>query len=81
MPTAPVMREAYRWYFRHVLPRLGRAISRHDEAYAYLPASVGVFASPVQFAELLKDVGFIDISARALTFETVYLYSARRGRG
>ena len=37
-------------YFKHVLPRLGRLISRHDAAYDYLPASVGAFASPDEFA-------------------------------
>ena len=31
MPTVPVMRGAYRWYFRHVLPRLGRAIAASME--------------------------------------------------
>jgi demethylmenaquinone methyltransferase / 2-methoxy-6-polyprenyl-1,4-benzoquinol methylase len=80
MPTTPVLRGVYRWYFENVLPRVGKAISRHDEAYAYLPASVGVFASPGDFAALLRNTGFVDVSARSLTFGTVCLYSARRGK-
>ena len=40
-PTMPGLRAgAIGWYFRHVLPRIGRLVSRHHDAYAYLPASV-----------------------------------------
>ncbi len=41
LPVVPAVRPLYLWYFRHVLPRIGRAVSRHDAAYSYLPASVG----------------------------------------
>ena len=43
MPTLPGLAPLYRWYFRSVLPWVGRFVSRHDSAYAYLPASVGAF--------------------------------------
>ena len=35
----------YLWYARRVLPVIGRVVSRHDSAYAYLPESVGTFPS------------------------------------
>ena len=73
---APV-RVAYRWYFRHVLPLIGRLGSRHRSAYAYLPASVGAFPAPPAFCELLEQAGFTDVRADPLTFGIVYLYSAR----
>src|SRR6185295_7262600 len=37
VPTMPVFGALYGWYVRHVLPRVGRALSRNDSAYAYLP--------------------------------------------
>lgn len=77
IPTAPVVRDAYLWYFRKVLPRLGRAISRDDSAYDYLPASVGAFSSPAEFSTLLTAAGFTDVAMQALTFGTVVLYSCR----
>ena len=46
MPQTPVISHVYRWYFRHVLPRIGRLVSHHEEAYTYLPESVGVWATP-----------------------------------
>src|SRR5207247_410674 len=47
-PTAPGLRGLYKWYFRAVLPRVGRLVSKHESAYSYLPASVGAFPSPVE---------------------------------
>jgi demethylmenaquinone methyltransferase/2-methoxy-6-polyprenyl-1,4-benzoquinol methylase len=78
VPPSRLFRAVYMWYFRHVLPRLGRLISRHDMAYEYLPASVGAFASPSDFAAVLRHAGFVDVSARPLTFGSVVLYNARK---
>jgi demethylmenaquinone methyltransferase/2-methoxy-6-polyprenyl-1,4-benzoquinol methylase len=79
IPTAPVIRSVYLWYFNRVLPAVGRFVSRHDAAYGYLPASVVAFASPQEFADLLGQHGFVDIHAQPLTLGIVRLYTARRG--
>jgi demethylmenaquinone methyltransferase/2-methoxy-6-polyprenyl-1,4-benzoquinol methylase len=78
LPRVPGLRALYRWYFSTVLPRIGRAISGHSAAYSYLPASVGTFTAPPEFAAMLERAGFSDVRAEALTFGIVYLYSARR---
>ena len=79
VPTTPGLREAYLWYFHQILPRIGRLVSRHHAAYGYLPASVGAFASPEDFVKVLRQSGFIDVSAVPLTLGIVFLYTARRG--
>ena len=79
IPTTPGLRAAYLWYFNQVLPRIGRLVSRHHAAYGYLPASVGAFASPAEFVKVLRQSGFIDVSAVPLTMGIVFLYTARRG--
>ena len=78
VPTLPVVRQAYLWYFNHVLPRIGQVISRHDAAYGYLPASVNAFASPGEFAAVLRDAGFAEVAVRPLTLGIVYMFTARR---
>lgn len=78
MPTTPLIRSAYQWYFNRVLPGIGRLVSRHHAAYAYLPASVGAFATPDQFAKILRQQGFSDVQTRPLTFGIVYLYTAMK---
>ena len=77
VPQIPGIKPLYLWYFTHVLPRIGRAISGHGAAYSYLPASVGTFASPSEFMETLRRAGFSDVRADPLTFGIVYLYTAR----
>ena len=81
LPTAPGLRTMYRWYFNHVLPRVGRLVSRHNAAYGYLPASVTAFASPDEFVTILRQCGFTDISASPLTAGIVFLYAARLEAG
>jgi demethylmenaquinone methyltransferase/2-methoxy-6-polyprenyl-1,4-benzoquinol methylase len=80
VPRIPGIRPLYLWYFTHVLPLVGRALSGHAAAYSYLPASVGTFAPPAQFVETLRAAGFTDIHADPLTFGIVYLYTARIAR-
>jgi len=77
-PRVPGLREIYSWYFRAVLPRLGRLVSKHQSAYSYLPASVGTFPPPGQFAATISSHGFTSVSAVPLTFGVVYLYTATR---
>ena len=77
IPATRGVRQAYLWYFKWVLPRIGRLVSRHDRAYDYLPASVGAFASPDEVVKLLRQAGFTDVAASSLTFGIVFLYTAR----
>lgn len=77
-PVIPGVREIYNWYFRQVLPGLGRMISHHDSAYSYLPASVGAFPRPAAFAAMISSQGFADVTAVPITLGIVYLYVATR---
>jgi len=79
VPRVPGIKPLYLWYFTHVLPRIGRAISGHGAAYSYLPASVGTFAPPSEFIGTLRAAGFDDVRADPLTFGIVYLYTGRVG--
>jgi demethylmenaquinone methyltransferase/2-methoxy-6-polyprenyl-1,4-benzoquinol methylase len=78
LPVVPAVRPFYLWYFKHILPRIGRAVSRHDAAYSYLPASVGAFPWGEAFADILRGEGFNNVKARPLTFGIVYLYTGAR---
>jgi demethylmenaquinone methyltransferase/2-methoxy-6-polyprenyl-1,4-benzoquinol methylase len=79
VPDVPGLSAVYLWYLNHLLPRIGRAVSRHNAAYGYLPASIGAFASPDEFVKILRQGGFSDVSPTRLTFGSVILYTARRG--
>jgi demethylmenaquinone methyltransferase/2-methoxy-6-polyprenyl-1,4-benzoquinol methylase len=77
-PIIPGVRQIYNWYFRSVLPRLGRLVSKHDSAYSYLPASVGAFPGPAAFAATIAAHDFVNVRAVPLSLGIVYLYIGER---
>jgi demethylmenaquinone methyltransferase/2-methoxy-6-polyprenyl-1,4-benzoquinol methylase len=68
----------YSWYFKYLLPLIGKALSGHKLAYSYLPASVSAFLTPDEFVQLLRKNGFRNLQAIPLTFGIVCLYTATR---
>jgi demethylmenaquinone methyltransferase/2-methoxy-6-polyprenyl-1,4-benzoquinol methylase len=74
-PRGWLMGPMYRFYFRHVLPRIGQMISRSkDNAYRYLPESVMQFPDGEALAERLRRHGLIDVAWHPFTFGIATLY-------
>lgn len=67
-PRSALVRAAYHAYFHHVLPRVGRLVSGHPTAYAYLPRSVAHFPTEEALAERLRGAGFATVTWRSLSF-------------
>ncbi len=76
-PRGPLGR-LYRFYFRRVLPRIGKRLSGSAGPYAYLPASVGAFPAPQQLMEQMRAVGLVEVSWTPYTFGIAGLYVARK---
>ena len=53
-PPNPILRRLYLFYFRRILPMVGRAVSGHPWAYRYLPESVREFPEPKDLAGLME---------------------------
>jgi demethylmenaquinone methyltransferase/2-methoxy-6-polyprenyl-1,4-benzoquinol methylase len=77
-PQLPGIKQGYEWYFKYLLPIIGKMGSKHNEAYSYLPASVDQFPEPDVFAGMLKTHGFDTVRTVSLTLGTVYLYIATK---
>ena len=78
-PRWTPFRAVYLFYFQRILPWIGRRISRHGSAYAYLPASVLEFPAPEDLAERLRTIGFRDVSWKAEAGGIVAIHEAVRG--
>ena len=72
------MRQLYNFYFKNILPGLGRLISNDKSAYTYLPESVAVFPDGTDFENILKKVGFKETACKPLTFGISSVYTARK---
>ena len=73
-----VIGKAYGFYFRHVLPAIGRLICGKDYPYTYLPSSVSSFPEPLQLIALMQSIGYKDCAWRPYTFGIAGLYTATR---
>jgi demethylmenaquinone methyltransferase / 2-methoxy-6-polyprenyl-1,4-benzoquinol methylase len=78
-PRGRLFGPLYRFYFRHVLPRIGQAIARSkDSAYCYLPASVQEFPDGEALAERLRAHGLDEVRWYPLTFGIATLYVGKK---
>jgi len=79
LPTNPVLRGMYNFYFRKVLPRTATLISGDKTgAYKYLPESVNTFIGREQMMGMMRDAGFQDVEQFPLTFGVCVCYRGYR---
>jgi demethylmenaquinone methyltransferase/2-methoxy-6-polyprenyl-1,4-benzoquinol methylase len=71
--------DAYRFYTRAVLPRIGGWISGDPVAYAYLPASVKRFFRPEELAAVFAKFGYTQVRYHLMTLGSVALHLGVRG--
>lgn len=77
-PKAFPVAQLYKFYFKNILPGLGKIISKHSQAYTYLPASVAAFPEGKKFVGILEQCGFEEAKANPLTFGITTLYAATK---
>ena len=68
-------RQIYTFYFRFILPFLGKKVSKDDEAYSYLHRSVSAFPDGDAFLILLNHAGFIHTKQRPLSLGICTIYT------
>ncbi len=67
-------KQLYNFYFRFVLPKIGRWVSKDSSAYTYLPESVQAFPDGEGFLKILNHLGYKNTSCKSLTFGISSLY-------
>ena len=78
-PTWQPFKGIYGWYFRNVLPRIGRLVARESgDAYEYLPTSVGEFPQGEALAERMRAAGLSAIKWYPLTLGVATLYVGQK---
>lgn len=77
-PQGAVFGPLYRFYSRHVLPRIGGWLSGYSEAYAYLPRTAAIFPAGARFSLAMREQNFVDVRYQPLTGGVVYIYRAVR---
>jgi demethylmenaquinone methyltransferase / 2-methoxy-6-polyprenyl-1,4-benzoquinol methylase len=77
-PRIRIVRALYLFYFRHILPRIGRLVSGHRTAYTYLPRSVANFPVEEELAKKMRNAGFSRVRWRSLSFGIAAIHVGER---
>lgn len=68
----------YGFYFKYILPMIGRMVSKDDRAYTYLPDSVHAFPYGEKMKSILLQVGFSKVEYRKLSLGIATIYKATK---
>lgn len=79
-PQKNILRPFILFYFRYIIPTLGKIVTGHSEAYAYLPTSTEKFFTAESVAGQLKAAGFIAVSFLRRMFGTMAIHWAEKAQ-
>ncbi len=68
-------KQLYNFYFKAILPLVGRSISSDSSAYTYLPESVQQFPDGEDFTNVLVKLGYRQVQCKPLTFGISSIYT------
>lgn len=77
-PKKSPFKQLYYFYFKNILPLVGRLISKDHRAYTYLPESVNEFPDGKDFTTILEAVGFINGKCFPQSFGIASIYVAQK---
>ena len=77
-PSRFPFKQVYNLYFKFILPKIGRLVSRDTSAYTYLPESVEAFPDGDKFLAILHETGFNHTACKPLTFGVSSIYTAQK---
>lgn len=74
-PTGFPMKQLYGFYFKAILPLIGKVVSSDNAAYTYLPESVAAFPYGKEFLSILEKTGLKQTQCKTLTFGISSIYT------
>lgn len=78
LPANSWVRKGYLLYLNQILPRVGKLISSHPEAYTYLSRTIQEFPQAQEFCKLMEKADFCRVKAHPLTFGIVTIYEGEK---
>ncbi|MDR0983099.1 MAG: bifunctional demethylmenaquinone methyltransferase/2-methoxy-6-polyprenyl-1,4-benzoquinol methylase UbiE [Culturomica sp.] len=76
-PENALLKLGYRFYSK-LIPLIGRATSRNDAAYSYLPQSISAFPQNAELQRIMEVNGFRNVSYKKLLLEVCTMYSGEK---
>ncbi|MCB0401552.1 MAG: class I SAM-dependent methyltransferase, partial [Flavobacteriales bacterium] len=77
-PRVFPVKQLYQFYFKSILPGLGKLVSKDKSAYTYLPESVNAFPDGKDFTDILTKLNYKNAVAIPLLFGIATIYKASK---
>ncbi|GAB3178521.1 bifunctional demethylmenaquinone methyltransferase/2-methoxy-6-polyprenyl-1,4-benzoquinol methylase UbiE [Telluribacter humicola] len=77
-PRSFPFRHLYNFYFKYILPTIGKIVSKDSSAYTYLPESVQAFPDGRDFLTIFEQAGFKNTKCIPLTFGICTIYTGQK---
>ena len=71
-------KQIYQFYFRYILPLLGKVVSNDNAAYNYLPESVNAFPYGKKLNKIIENCGYNKAQDHSLTMGIASIYIAEK---
>lgn len=78
VPTKTPFKQGYYFYTKYILPTIGKIFSKDNSAYGYLSESAAAFPHGENFNNILRKIGFIDVTNKPQTFGVASIYVAKK---
>jgi demethylmenaquinone methyltransferase/2-methoxy-6-polyprenyl-1,4-benzoquinol methylase len=77
-PTLFPFKQLYDFYFKFVLPLIGKLLSKDNAAYSYLPESVKAFPHGKELNSIIENCGYTNAKNHPLTMGIASIYTAQK---
>lgn len=77
-PTLFPFKQLFNFYFKYILPVIGKITSKDPKAYQYLYESVQAFPDYDGFTSILREIGFKEAGWKKLTLGICSIYYANK---
>ena len=68
----------YMFYFKNILPQIGKLVSKDNRAYTYLPDSVNAFPFGEKMKQILLNTGYSKVEYKKLSLGIATIYKATK---
>lgn len=73
------VKQFFAFYSKYFIPKVGKAFSKDNSAYTYLPESVAAFPEGENFVSILKKLGYKETSLKTLSGGIATIYTGKKG--
>jgi demethylmenaquinone methyltransferase/2-methoxy-6-polyprenyl-1,4-benzoquinol methylase len=77
-PESAPFKQIYNFYFKYILPKWGKLVSKDNAAYTYLPESVEAFPYGQKFLDAMTTARFKESQLKELTFGISTIYWGKK---